>query len=48
MRETLTKGLQDYHEHAKKQAIQAWSKQFDWSVAATSYLVVYAKVAERM
>lgn len=48
MRETLTKGLQDYHEHAKKQAIQAWSKQFDWSVAATSYLEVYAKVAERM
>ncbi len=48
MRETLTKGLQDYQKKDKKQAIQAWSKQFDWSVAAASYMEVYAKLAERM
>ena len=47
MRETLTKGLQDYQVNDKKQAIQAWSKRFDWSVAATSYVEVYAKLAER-
>lgn len=48
MRETLAKGLQDYQAIDKKQAIQAWSKQFDWSVAAASYMEVYAKLAERM
>jgi glycogen synthase len=48
MRETLMKGLQDYQVNNKKQAIQAWSKQFDWSVAAASYVEVYAKLAERM
>ena len=48
MRETVANGLQDYQVHAKKQAIQAWSKRFDWSVAAASYVEVYAKLAERM
>lgn len=48
MRETLENGLQDYHDHAKKQAIQDWSKRFDWSVAAASYVEVYTKLAERM
>jgi glycosyltransferase involved in cell wall biosynthesis len=48
MRETLRQGLQDYQVNDKKQAIQAWTKQFDWSVAAASYAEVYAKLAERM
>lgn len=48
MRETLTKGLLNYQAPDKKQAIQAWSKRFDWSVAAASYVEVYAKLAERM
>lgn len=48
MRETLRKGLQDYQVNDKKQAIQAWSKRFDWSVAAASYVGVYGKLAERM
>ncbi len=48
MRETVANGLQDYQVHAKKQAIQEWSKRFDWSVAAASYVEVYAKLAERM
>lgn len=48
MRETITKGLEDYQVNDKKQAIQAWSKRFDWSVAAASYVEVYAKLAERM
>jgi glycogen synthase len=48
MRETVASGLQDYQVHAKKEAIQAWSKRFDWSVAAASYVEVYAKLAERM
>lgn len=48
MRETLWKGLQDYQVNDKKQAIQAWSKRFDWSVAAASYVGVYGKLAERM
>ena len=48
MRETITKGLEDYQVNDKKQAIQVWSKRFDWSVAAASYVEVYAKLAERM
>ncbi len=48
MRETLRQGLQDYQVNDKKQSIQAWTKQFDWSVAAASYAEVYAKLAERM
>jgi glycosyltransferase involved in cell wall biosynthesis len=48
MRETLTKGLQDYQVNDKKLAIQACFKQFDWSVAAASYVKVYAKLANRM
>lgn len=46
MQETLSSGLADYHKHAKKQAIQDWSKRFDWSVAADSYLEVYTKLTE--
>jgi glycogen synthase len=48
MLETLTKGLQDYQVNDKKLAIQACFKQFDWSVAAASYVKVYAKLANRM
>jgi glycosyltransferase involved in cell wall biosynthesis len=48
MRDTLAKGLHDYQVNDKKQAIQAWSKRFDWSVAAASYVEVYSKLAERM
>jgi glycosyltransferase involved in cell wall biosynthesis len=47
MRDTLSNGLKDYQEHDKKQAIQEWSKRFDWSVAAASYVDVYTKLAER-
>lgn len=47
MREILVKGLKDYQEHDKKQSIQEWSKRFDWSVAAASYVDVYTKLAER-
>lgn len=46
MQETLLDGLADYHKHAKKQAIQDWSKRFDWSVAADSYLEVFTKLSE--
>jgi hypothetical protein len=46
--ETITKGLQDYQVNDKKQAIRAWCKQFDWTVATASYVKVYAKLANRM
>ncbi len=48
MRETIRQGLEDYQVNDKKQAIEEWSKRFDWSVAAASYLEVYTKLAERM
>jgi glycosyltransferase involved in cell wall biosynthesis len=48
MRDILAKGLHDYQVNDKKQAIQAWSTRFDWSVAAASYVEVYTKLAERM